>query len=57
MPTNSRKGFQDYLLATVAATEVYAIRLAMMVSALPVFRLSGLVAGVDGLLGEQLRRG
>ncbi len=37
-------GFQDYLQAAVAATEVYAIRLAVMVSALPVFLLAGLVA-------------
>ena len=53
---NLSQGFQDYLLAAVAATEVYAIRLAVMVSALPVFLLSGLVAVVDGLGQRDLRR-
>ncbi len=50
------RGFQDYLRAAVAATEVYAIRLAVMVSALPVFLLAGLVAVVDGLGQRDLRR-
>jgi len=50
------RGFQDYLQAAVAATEVYAIRLAVMVSALPVFLLAGLVAVVDGLGQRDLRR-
>jgi hypothetical protein len=35
---------------------VYAIRLAVMVSALPVFLLAGLVAVVDGLGQRDLRR-
>ena len=50
------RGFQDYLQAAVAATEVYAIRLAVMVAALPVFLLAGLVAVVDGLGQRDLRR-
>lgn len=49
-------GFHDYLLAAVAATEVYAIRLVVMVCALPVFLLAGLVAVVDGLGQRDLRR-
>ena len=43
------RGFQDYLQAAIAATEVYAIRLAVMVSALPVFLLAGLVGEIDQL--------
>lgn len=50
------QGFHDYLLSGVLATEVYAIRLAVMVSALPVFLLAGLVAVVDGLGQRDLRR-
>jgi len=50
------QGFHDYLLSAVLATEVYAIRLAVMVSALPVFLLAGLVAVVDGLGQRDLRR-
>ena len=50
------RGFQDYLQAAVAATEVYAIRLAVMVAALPVFLLAGLVAVADGLGQRDLRR-
>lgn len=50
------QSFHDYLLSGVLATEVYAIRLAVMVSALPVFLLAGLVAVVDGLGQRDLRR-
>jgi integrating conjugative element membrane protein (TIGR03747 family) len=50
------RGFQEYLLAAVAATEVYAIRLAVMVSALPAFALAALVGVVDGLGQRDIRR-
>jgi integrating conjugative element membrane protein (TIGR03747 family) len=46
----------DYLMAAVCATQVYAIRLGVMVCALPVFLLAGLVAAVDGFGQRDLRR-
>ena len=43
-------GFQDYLQAAVAATEVYAIRLAVMLSACQKFLLAG--RGGKGRFGK-----
>lgn len=50
------RGLREYLLAAVAATQVYAIRLAVMVSATPAFVLAALVGLVDGLGQRDIRR-
>lgn len=49
-------GGGEYLLAAVAATQVYAIRLGVMIGAIPVFLLAALVAIPDGLGQRDLRR-
>lgn len=46
----------DYLMAAVCATQVYAIRLGVMVCATPVFLLAGLAAAADGFGQRDLRR-
>ena len=47
---------RDYLIAAICATQVYAIRLGVMLGAMPVFLLAGLAAAVDGLGQRDLRR-
>jgi len=49
-------GTRSYLQAALIATEVYAIRVAVLILALPIFALLGLVALVEGLVERDLRR-
>lgn len=49
-------GTRIYLQAAIIATEVYAIRVAVLILALPIFVLLGLVALVEGLVERDLRR-
>ena len=46
----------DYVLAGMQTTQVFAVRLAILVLATPVFGLFTLVALVDGLVRRDLRR-
>jgi len=46
----------DYVLAAMQVTQVFSVRLAILVLALPVFWLFSLVAIVDGLVKRDLRR-
>jgi integrating conjugative element membrane protein (TIGR03747 family) len=45
-----------YLLAAVTITEVYAVRLAVLLLATPVFLLTGIVGLTDGLIERDRRR-
>lgn len=47
---------REYLLAAVIATQIYVLRLAVMVSAVPVFLLAAVVAAADGFGQRDLRR-
>lgn len=47
---------RDYLMAAICATQVYVIRLGVMICATPVFLLAGITAAVDGLGQRDLRR-
>ncbi|WP_045225117.1 TIGR03747 family integrating conjugative element membrane protein [Methyloterricola oryzae] len=49
-------GLRKYLAAAMIATQVYAVRVAVLVLAMPVFCLFGLVALVDGIVSRDLRR-
>jgi integrating conjugative element membrane protein (TIGR03747 family) len=53
-PVYSRMG--DYVVAAMTVTQVFAVRLAVLTLATPVFVLFGLVALVDGLVQRDLRR-
>lgn len=46
----------DYVIAAMTVTQVFAVRLAVLTLATPVFALFGLVALVDGLVQRDLRR-
>jgi integrating conjugative element membrane protein (TIGR03747 family) len=46
----------DYVIAAMTVTQVFAVRLAVLILATPVFALFGLVALVDGLVQRDLRR-
>lgn len=46
----------EYVLAAMTVTQVFAVRLAVLTLATPVFVLFGLVALVDGLVQRDLRR-
>ena len=46
----------DYVVAAMTITQVFAVRLAVLALAAPVFVLFGLVALVDGLVERDLRR-
>lgn len=46
----------EYVLAAMTVTQVFAVRLAVLTLAMPVFVLFGLVALVDGLVQRDLRR-
>ncbi len=46
----------DFLLAAMIMTQVFAVRLAMLALAMPIFLLLALVALVDGLVQRDLRR-
>ena len=58
----SRRGFRlyvsiaDFVLAAMQITQVFAVRLAILTLATPVFGLFALVALVDGLVRRDLRR-
>ncbi len=45
-----------YLLATITITQVYAVRLAVLCLATPVFALAGIVGLTDGLIERDRRR-
>ncbi|MCI0668737.1 MAG: TIGR03747 family integrating conjugative element membrane protein [Methylococcaceae bacterium] len=46
----------DYLLAAMTITQVFAVRLCVLVLSLPAYALLGLVAFTDGLAERDLRR-
>lgn len=46
----------DYLAATINVTQVFAVRLAILSLAMPVFLLAGLVGLVDGLVERDARK-
>ncbi|MDZ7840860.1 MAG: TIGR03747 family integrating conjugative element membrane protein [Gammaproteobacteria bacterium] len=46
----------DYVIAAMTITQVFAVRLAVLTLAIPVFILFGIVALVDGLVQRDLRR-
>jgi integrating conjugative element membrane protein (TIGR03747 family) len=46
----------EYLIAALVITQVFAVRLAVLTLALPVFLMFALVAVVDGLVQRDLRR-
>ena len=46
----------EYVIAAMTVTQVFAVRLAVLTLAMPVFVLVGLVALVDGLVQRDLRR-
>jgi integrating conjugative element membrane protein (TIGR03747 family) len=46
----------DELAVTILTTQVFAVRLAVLILALPVFALFGFVGAVDGLVERDLRR-
>jgi len=46
----------DYVIAAMTITQVFAVRLAVLTLAIPVFVLFGIVALVDGLVQRDLRR-
>lgn len=50
------RGVREYGRAAMIATEVYAVRVAVLILAMPVFVLAGLVGLVDGLVQRDLRR-
>ena len=49
-------GLHDYAAATVFITMVFAVRIAILTLAMPVFALFALVALIDGLVERDLRR-
>jgi integrating conjugative element membrane protein (TIGR03747 family) len=49
-------GITPYLVAAIAITELFAVRLAVLVLSLPVFVLFGLVGLADGLVERDLRK-
>ncbi|VAX07797.1 putative membrane protein [hydrothermal vent metagenome] len=46
----------EYLLAAMTVTQVFAVRMAVLTLAMPVFLLFGLVGITDGLVQRDLRR-
>jgi len=46
----------EYVIATMQVTQVFSVRLAILILAMPVFLLFSLVALVDGLVQRDLRR-
>lgn len=52
----SLKHFADHLIAAMTITQVFAVRLAILVMALPAFVLFALVGLCDGLVQRDLRR-
>lgn len=47
---------EDYILAAMLVTQVFAVRLAVLVLALPAFVLLGLMGLTDGLVRRDIRR-
>ncbi|MCK9608013.1 MAG: TIGR03747 family integrating conjugative element membrane protein [Methylomonas sp.] len=47
---------QDYMLAAMLVTQVFAVRLAVLILALPAFVLLGLMGLIDGLVQRDIRR-
>jgi integrating conjugative element membrane protein (TIGR03747 family) len=54
--SNFVQGAKRYLHAAMIATQVYAVRVAVLILALPIFGLLGLVGLVDGMVQRDLRR-
>jgi len=48
--------YQDYLQAATVVTQIFVVRLALIVFSLPIFLFAGLVGAVDGLVERDLRR-
>lgn len=46
----------DYVLAMIAVTQVFAVRLAILILAMPVFILALIAGATDGLVQRDLRR-
>jgi len=49
-------GAEEYLLAAMLATQVYALRLSVLFLSIPVFVLAGLVGAIDGIVQRDLNR-
>lgn len=54
--TRYHKRFEPQLNATVTVTQIFIIRLALIIFALPMFIIAGLMGVVDGLVERDLRR-
>lgn len=54
--SNFVHGAKRYLYAAMIATQVYAVRVAVLILALPIFGLLGLAGLVDGMVQRDLRR-
>jgi len=48
--------YNDYLQASVFATQTFVVRLTLIFFSLPIFAIAALVGGVDGLVERDLRR-
>ncbi|MDF1645081.1 MAG: TIGR03747 family integrating conjugative element membrane protein [Pseudomonadales bacterium] len=48
--------YRDYLQASTYITQIFVIRLALILFSLPIFVIAALVGGVDGLVERDLRR-
>ncbi len=48
--------YRDYLQASTYVTQIFIIRLALILFSLPIFIIAALVGGVDGLVERDLRR-
>lgn len=48
--------FSQFLLAAMIATQVFALRLSVLVLSTPVFVLSGLIGAIDGLVQRDVNR-
>lgn len=50
------RGFADYIVAAITIIQLFAVRLSILVLALPAFALFGVVGMIDGLVQRDLRR-
>ena len=48
--------FSQFLLAAMIATQVFALRLSVLVLSVPVFLLAGLIGAIDGLVQRDVNR-
>ena len=56
MLKNMANGFSQYLVAAMIATQVFALRLSVLVLSTPVFVLAGLIGAIDGLVQRDVNR-